>query len=373
MAARRRWWHTLQSSKAEVLLAVDLYNRSGNERQLEAFIVHMNLGWMKLLQARTEQTGGDLIVKDERGWRKKHPEGGYLYKPLRTLLAEQLVETDPRRSNIVFFLGLRNQIEHRHEAKIAALVAGRTQALLINYEHTLVEWFGQAEALGSELRFPLFVSTITGDAAEAVKLVRAQVPKGVLDWVQDFDASLDPGLSADQRFDFRVYLISHTGPKSEADASMTFIREENLTDEQRASVEQVRTIIREKHVPVEDLNRYKASEVVEQVAERLDADFNSYMHSQAWKAFGVRPAPGASDPAQTKPQFCVYNPTFKQYSYTSAWVEYLVRHLSNAAEYDMVRAWRTPVAHDDEEMSASTSAASASASAPAPAPAAPVS
>jgi len=88
MAPRPRWWHTLQSSKAEVLLAVDLYNRSGNERQLEAFIVHMNLGWTKLLQARTEELGGDLIVRDERGWRKKHPEGGYLYKPLRELLAE---------------------------------------------------------------------------------------------------------------------------------------------------------------------------------------------------------------------------------------------------------------------------------------------
>lgn len=340
MAARRRWWHTLQSSKAEVMLAVDLYNRSGNERQLEAFIVHMTIGWTKLLQARTDQTGGEMIVRDERGWRKKHPEGGYLYKPLRTLLSEQLIETDARLNNIVFFLGLRNQIEHRHEAKIAALVAGRTQALLINYEETLVEWFGHDEALGSELRFPLFVSAITGDAVEAVKAVRAQVPKGVLDWVQDFDASLEPGLSADQRFDFRIYLIPHTGPKSEADASMTFIREDELTDEQRAAVEQVRTIIREKHVPVEDLNRYKAGEAVARVASRLDRPFNEYMHTQAWRFFGVRPPSGATDPAATKPQFCVYNAAFKAYTYTPAWVEYLVRHLSSEAEYEAVRGWK---------------------------------
>jgi hypothetical protein len=335
MAPRPRWWHTLQSSKAEVLLAVDLYNRSGNERQLEAFIVHMNLGWTKLLQGRTEESGGDLILKDERGWRRRHPEGGYLYKPLRELLAEQFVATDPRRNNIVFFLGLRNQIEHRHEAKVAALVAGRTQALLINYEQTLVEWFGQEEALGSELRFPLFVSAITEDAVEAVKIVRTQVPKGVLDWVQDFDASLEPGLSADQRFDFRIYLIPHTGPKSEADASMSFIREDDLTE----AVEQVRTIIREKHVPVEDLNRFKASEVVEKVDARLDVTFNSYMHTQAWKYFAARPLTNAPDPAATKPQFCVYNSTFEQYTYTPAWVEYLARHLADPAKYATVRAW----------------------------------
>lgn len=340
MAPRPRWWHTLQSSKAEVLLAVDLYNRSGHERQLEAFIVHMNLGWTKLLQARTEKTGGSLIVKDDRGRRRKHPEGGYLYKPLRDLLTEQFSDNDPRRNNIVFFIGLRNQIEHRHESKIAALVVGRTQALLINYEQTLVEWFGQDEALGSELRFPLFVSAITGDAVEAVKRVRAQVPKGVLDWVQDFDASLEPGLTADQGFDFRIYLIPHTGPKSEADASMTFIREDDLTDEQRAAVEQFRTIIREKHVPVEDLNRFKAGEVVEQVNAGLEADFNGYMHSQSWKAFKARPLTGAANPAATRPEFCIYNAAFEQYTYTSAWIEYLVRHLSDPKEYAEVRSWR---------------------------------
>lgn len=223
---------------------------------------------------------------------------------------------------------------------IVTLVAGRTQALLINYEQALVEWFGRDEALGSELRFPLFVSSITEDAVEAVKIVRAQVPKGVLDWVQDFDASLEPGLSADQRFDFRIYLIPHTGPKSEADASMSFIREDDLTEEQRAAVEQVRTIIREKHVPVEDLNRLKFGEVVEKVAALLDVPFNSYTHTQAWKYFAARPLKNAPDPALTKPQFCVYNSTFEQYTYTPAWVEYLVRHLANPAEYALLRAWR---------------------------------
>ena len=36
--------HRLQASNGEVRLAVDLYNRSGHERQLEAFIIHMTLG-----------------------------------------------------------------------------------------------------------------------------------------------------------------------------------------------------------------------------------------------------------------------------------------------------------------------------------------
>jgi hypothetical protein len=67
--------HTLQSSKAEVLLAVDLYNRSVNERQLEAFVVHMNLGWTKLLQARTDAStySGDATAEHSRGFQWAHP------------------------------------------------------------------------------------------------------------------------------------------------------------------------------------------------------------------------------------------------------------------------------------------------------------
>ncbi|WP_373637778.1 DUF3644 domain-containing protein [Arthrobacter sp. ZGTC412] len=66
MAPRPTWWHMLPASKAEARLAVDLYNRSGNERQLEAFIVHMNLAWTKLLQARVDATGGSSL-KETRG------------------------------------------------------------------------------------------------------------------------------------------------------------------------------------------------------------------------------------------------------------------------------------------------------------------
>jgi hypothetical protein len=57
MAPRPRWWHQLQASKQEITLAVDIYNRSGQERHLEAFIVHLVIGWTKLLQAQYGRDG----------------------------------------------------------------------------------------------------------------------------------------------------------------------------------------------------------------------------------------------------------------------------------------------------------------------------
>lgn len=271
MAPRPRWWHQLQASKNEALLAVDLYNRSGNERQLEAFIVHMSLAWLRLMQAKVEKDGGNLFIRDRRGRRVRHEDGGWKYKPLNSLTDEQFAENDPRRVNLTFFTGLRNIIEHRYERDIANLIAGRTQAYVLNYDRSLTEWFGPEEGVGQQLRFPIFISSITQDAVAALKEVRKRIPRGVLEWVQDFDTALEPELAADQQFDFRVYLVPHTGPKTKADAAMTFVKMDVLDDQQRGAVEHVQTIIREKQVPVAGLNDLRPAQVAERVAEAIGA------------------------------------------------------------------------------------------------------
>ncbi len=105
----------------------------------------------------------------------------------------------------------------------------------------------------------------------ALKEVRKRIPRGVLEWVQDFDTALEPELAADQQFDFRVYLVPHTGPKTKADAAMTFVKMDVLDDQQRRAVEHVQTIIREKQVPVAGLNDLRPAQVAERVAEAIGA------------------------------------------------------------------------------------------------------
>jgi hypothetical protein len=340
MAPRPRWWHQLQASKNEATLAVDLYNRSGRERQLEAFIVHMSMGWLKLLQARGERDGVDLYVRDKQGHRIRSQDGDWLCKPLGVLAAEYFDGKDPRLSNLMFFIKLRNRIEHRYEREIATLVSGRTQALILNYETTLVELFGAEEGLSQELRFPLFLSSLTDDATEALKTLRKRVPKGVLEWLRDFDASLDPDLAADQKFDFRVHLIPHTGAKTEADSAMTFVRFEELTEEQLGTMRQVQTIIREKQIPVSGLNELLPTEVARRVAAAIGRPFHvSSHHSKAWKFFGVRPLEGADDPTKTNADFCRWNKPFNRYVYTEAWVDFLIRKFSDEDAYNELLSW----------------------------------
>jgi hypothetical protein len=288
------------------------------------------------MQAHAEKDGLDLYVRNDRGHRIRHKDGGWLMKSSHQLTTEVLDAKDARRANLEFFTGLRNIVKHRYERDIASLVSGRTQAYVLNYERTIVEWFGSDEALGEELRFPLFISSFTDDALAAIKEVRRRVPNGVLEWVQDFDAGLEASLAADDAFDFRLILIPHTGPKSEADAAMTFVNLRDLDDAQRATINQVQMIIRDKHVPVANLNRYKPKEVARAVASALTAPFNLHHHTLAWKHYAVRPASSDSRPEATKSQFCIWDETFEQYVYTDAWIAYLIRHLADPKENALV-------------------------------------
>jgi len=319
----------LQASKNEARLAVDLYNRSAQDRSLEAFIVHMSMAWLKLLQARAQRDGDDVYIRDSRGRRQRSRDGDWLLKPLHVMTHEYFSDHDPRRYNLDFFIGLRNKIEHRFEQDLAAVVAGKTQAWLLNFETTLVELFGSGESLGTQLRFPMFISTFTDDAVRSLKAARKRIPKGALDWLQDFDAGLHPAISADQAFDFRVFLVPHTGPKTEADAAMTFVHLRELTEEQLAVMDQAQTVIRDRLVPVADLGALLPSDVSRQVSSALGRQFTTNHHARAWSYFAVRPPAGAPDPTATKSDFCRWNPAFRQYVYTQSWVNFLVRKLES--------------------------------------------
>lgn len=317
-------------------MAIDLYNRSGKERQLEAFIVHMSLAWLRLFQAKVEKDGGDLYVRTKNNRRIKEKNGDWRMKPLSALIEQFLPSNDPRKANLEFFTELRHRIEHRFERDIATLVAGKTQAHLLNYENLLVEWFGKGESVAAELRFPLFVSSITDDAVKAIKEVAKRIPKSVREWVYDYDASLDTEVAADQSFDFRIYLIPQTGPKTSADTAMTFVRLEELNDEQREVMDQAQTIIREKKVPVSNLDRLKPSEARAKVEAALGRSFTMAHHTNAWRHYQVRPPTNDPHPESTRADFCVWDSTFRQHVYTQAWVDFLVRELAVSDKFDEV-------------------------------------
>src|SRR5699024_3282958 len=144
-------------------------------------------------------------------------------------------------------------------------------------------------------------------------------------------------------------LIPYKGPKTEADAAMTYVNASDLTDEQNAVVDQVRTIIREKQIPVADLGRLLPKQVVERVGVARREPFTIHLHPQCARRSRARPATGASDPAATRAEVCGWNAAFKQYVFTEAWVNFLIRKLRDPGVYAEVTGAAPPTTEDKDE------------------------
>jgi hypothetical protein len=300
----------------------------------------MILGWLKSLQARWERDDLDLYIRDDRGRRRRGTYGEFITHSLGEMLKTEFSDNDPVRSNIEFFIGLRNRIEHRFDAATALLVAGKTEAMMLNYERYLTATFGGDEGLADELRFPIFISSITSDGIAAVKEIRSRVPVSVRTYIDEFDADLDNAIAEDDRYEFRITLIPQTGPKSTADAAITWVRLDELTADQREQVERVQAIVRDKIVPITDAGLLP-NEVVSEVSRRLNIRFTIHDHTRCWQHYGVRPAHGDPHLERTTADFCVYSRAFTRHTFTTAWVDKLCRALADEAKHEEILG-RTP-------------------------------
>lgn len=350
MAPRPRWWKQLQEAKKEALLAVDLFNRVGDLRRLEAFVVHMQIAWLYMLQARFTRDDVDFWHHGPDGRRVRGEDGEFRAWSLRESLAEQFPDPNhPIRRNVEFFVGLRDKVEHRSSTEIEPAVSGRCQALILNFEQTLTDLFGDEEGLADQLRFPVFVSSLTTDAVAAAKETYRRMPRGVARYIEEFDAATDAETREDQRYEFRVLLVPKTGSKTEADVAMHFVRLDQLTTDQRQGLEVVQTIVREKQVPVAYLDHFKPTQVAERVAAALGIRFSPYAeHLAAWRHFKVRPENDDPHPERTDARYCVYDPVHNDYLYTQAWIDKLIRELGKPDDFRSIMGY-DPIENQDNE------------------------
>jgi hypothetical protein len=336
MARRPKWWHVLQASKHEATLAVDLYNRSTAARSLEGFVVHMHLAWLYLLHARFVRDDIDYRYRKDNGRFERVDGEVKTWEFARCVRHAYPDQRSAVRCNVEFFIRLRNKIEHRYEQLLAAAVAGKVQAQVLNYEEQLVATFGATESMGDSLRFPVFVSTLTPDAVEALKRTHRQLPAKLNSFIREYDAALPDQVQSDWRYDFRVLLLPQTGPKTEADAVMRFIREEDMTDEQRTARDVVQTIVRTKQVPVQNKGRHKPGAVAIQVQEKLGVRFTISAHTAAWKHYKVRPESGAARPENTDTRYCLYDEPHNDHVFTDAWIRKLAKDLADPGAFARV-------------------------------------
>jgi Protein of unknown function (DUF3644) len=330
VARPKRYRHFLDCAKDHALKACDFYNQRRREHNLESFVIHMSLAWLNLLQAMNDRDGVDMRYRNSVTGRIEKTDGEPKVWELSRCIRERIPsERDPIRANLEFFLRFRNKIEHRYDAKAMAaldlIVAGKAQSYIRNFEEMLVAEFGAVESLAKELRFPVFLSSLTPEAVAAIKAVRARAPRAVLSFIDKFDASL-AGAADSPQYDFRVRLIPKTGPKTGSDLAVEFVNIKDLAPENRDVLESAFVVVRDKEKAIANYGRLKPGDVVKRVRATVPG-FNQHHHRLAYLRFEVRPQGGSSDPAATDARYCVYDSVHKDYSYTEAWVEKVLREL----------------------------------------------
>lgn len=326
----------LEASRDEALLAVDLYNQPRQPRRLEAFFVHMHISWLYLLQSKYRMEDRDIRYRLPNGHFDR-VDGEPKTWDLTRCVAERWDEANAIRKNLELTISLRNKIEHRFHEAINIVASGYAQALLINYEEELVSIGGAQASLGEILRFPIFVGTVTPLGQARFDELRDSLPRSTRDFIARFESSLDPAIKDDQRYEFRIHLVPKTGSRESADRAISFVRESDLTDEQRSAFETLgrtgQVVVREQIRPVSGAGLMRPRFAAQKVQERITFKFHVGHFVRAWKKLGCRPLNGDAQPERTIERYCVYDEPHGDYLYTEAMIEKIVRETTTRSKF----------------------------------------
>lgn len=344
----------LEKATQAAVAAVEVYNRPGKQFRTAQYVIFIIIAWTALFHAVFFQRGQKPWCRkggEGTGTRYVQIDGEPRYWDLATCLREYFGEKNPpNRANLEFLLGLRNRIEHRHLPELDPALYGECQASLMNLEEFLVEQFGAKWALAESLTVALqFSHAVPSARAKAIKRLGSSHSTGVLDYIATFRGRLPPETLASTEYSFSVYLIPKIANRaSAADLSVEFVPFDPSKPEEAAHLNKVAALLKEKQVPVANLDLMKPTEVVTRVRARVPYSFTSDSHARAWRHFGVRPSSGAAHPARTKAKYCVYDKAHHDYLYTNEWVELLVKEIATADRHEQLLG-RCPSSRDPDK------------------------
>lgn len=313
------------------VLALDVYNRPSTTFRTEAFIVLMIIAWTALFHAIFEKRGQSYFYLDDFG-QPKTIAGDEKAWELNTCLREYYGQANPPvRQNLQFMIELRNKIEHRFSPEIDLKVAGECQAMLLNFDELMVAEFGKYYAIQEYLCVPLYTSHRRPQyQAEALKQFQAEQYEVLKQYIDEYRHNLDPAVYEDSKYSFKVFLTPKTGNRaSSSDLALEFVSADSLQIGEQHVV-----ALKEKRVQVANQGKLKPSMVATMVETKLGRKFSTHNHTQAWKYYEVRTSDRS--PEHCKPEYCQYDEAHNSFVYTNEWVEFLVRKLSDQAEYEKV-------------------------------------
>jgi len=230
----------LEKARDSAFLAVETYNRPRTLFRSGGYIVLMCIAWTALLHAiffnrhkrpfyrkKNNRRHYEIVDGDKKAWE------------LSECLAEFWGNDHPAsRTNLEFFIKLRNKIEHRSMPGLDLDIFGECQALLFNFEDRLVTEFGDKFALNESLSLALQFSCFRNDAQQAsIRKLHKRLARDIKAYIDSFRSSLSTEQLQDMQFSYKVFLFPKPANRERgADLAVEFVKYDPHNPEEMARI-----------------------------------------------------------------------------------------------------------------------------------------
>lgn len=293
----------------------------------------MNIAWTSLFHAIFEKKGIKYFYRQENSSRYVYLDDQRKAWDLSKCINEYFGGNDvPEMQNLKFFIGLRNQIEHRFLPALDLEICGECQSLLLNYEKMLTQEFGDIFSLNESLAIPLQLLTVNPAWRNQIfKELQSREYSAVKEYIDTFRYSLTENILNRPEYSFRVFLVPKLGNKeTSSDVAIEFVPYDPNKPEEMAKYKKMVAFIKEKQVPVVNLGKLKPLDVAKRIEKKLNIKFHpSSHHAMCWRYFKVRPSADSDTPEKTNTRYCQYDVAHRDYVYTEEWAQFLISELSD--------------------------------------------
>ncbi len=323
------WEQQLHHGRHAALAALRAWNDPIGLFRTETFALLLVAAWNSVALAVLERAGDEWRELDDAG-QPRLVEGQPVAKSTSELVGtalpgSQLLGT---RRNIEFWIGLRNNVAHRHLPALDMTVIPQAQAAVLNFEIVLAEHFGNDYLLGESLSVPLQLTGFRDSGVlSSVKRLQASLPLDVQTYLAQ-QAELNMDLANDPTYQLRVTFVP-TVPSSgrNPDVIAYFVRPGEVSEDLGQALKEYTVLSKVLTPPRPNLI---ASQVLEAVRDRIPYRFTMPMHTAASRNLKARPPGDAVDQTATDPRYCEYVGSVKRHLYNQAWIGRLVAELSTA-------------------------------------------
>jgi hypothetical protein len=220
------------------------------------------------------------------------------------------------KNNLKAMIKLRDLVQHRVLGPFEEKWVGIFQANCVNYEKTIVSFFGQRLSLSGEMSFALQFSGLSIDQATA--LIKSDLPPVI----KSINRELFDGMTDEQTNDmeFQFFVTYTKVVASNAKSAFHF-----YSPESAEGIEKKDVVVKLKTSAI--THPHKPTNVIKEVSRRIGKRFTISNHTQAYQRHKVRPGGNNNKPEVTNEDFCYYDKVYKGYSYNDAWIELLIKEV----------------------------------------------